>query len=73
MFIFYFFFLDVDTHEIDEKSIITYISSLYDVFPEPPAVHPLYDSVMNFKMLRHCYLLNMFEIYLLTKYQIIDL
>uniref|UniRef100_A0A8D8X998 Dystonin n=1 Tax=Cacopsylla melanoneura TaxID=428564 RepID=A0A8D8X998_9HEMI len=35
---------DVDTHEIDEKSIITYISSLYDVFPEPPAVHPLYDS-----------------------------
>lgn len=36
---------DVDTHEIDEKSIITYISSLYDVFPEPPPVHPLYDSV----------------------------
>uniref|UniRef100_A0A1B6ILQ4 Calponin-homology (CH) domain-containing protein n=1 Tax=Homalodisca liturata TaxID=320908 RepID=A0A1B6ILQ4_9HEMI len=35
---------DVDTHEIDEKSIITYISSLYDVFPEPPALHPLYDS-----------------------------
>ncbi|XP_075219843.1 dystonin-like protein short stop isoform X29 [Lycorma delicatula] len=35
---------DVDTHEIDEKSIITYISSLYDVFPEPPPIHPLYDS-----------------------------
>ncbi|XP_065222544.1 dystonin isoform X13 [Planococcus citri] len=35
---------DVDTHEIDEKSIITYISSLYDVFPEPPPVHPLYES-----------------------------
>ncbi|CAH0385016.1 unnamed protein product [Bemisia tabaci] len=35
---------DVDTHEIDEKSIITYISSLYDVFPEPPAAHPLHDN-----------------------------
>lgn len=36
---------DVDTHEIDEKSIITYISSLHEVFPEPPRLHPLYDSV----------------------------
>lgn len=36
---------DVETHEIDEKSMITYISSMYDVFPEPPAIHPLYDSV----------------------------
>nr|XP_024217733.1 dystonin isoform X10 [Halyomorpha halys] len=35
---------DVDTHEIDEKSIITYISSMYDVFPEPPFAHPLYDN-----------------------------
>lgn len=39
--------LDVDTHEIDEKSIITYISSMYDVFPEPPFAHPLYDNVSN--------------------------
>jgi DNA repair exonuclease SbcCD ATPase subunit len=35
---------DVDTHEIDEKSIITYISSLHEAFPEPPRLHPLYDS-----------------------------
>ncbi|BET00336.1 Growth-Arrest-Specific Protein 2 Domain [Nesidiocoris tenuis] len=35
---------DVDTHEIDEKSIITYVSSLFDAFPDPPAVHPLYDN-----------------------------
>ncbi|XP_069355680.1 microtubule-actin cross-linking factor 1, isoforms 1/2/3/4/5 isoform X12 [Maniola hyperantus] len=35
---------DVDTHEIDEKSLITYISSLYETFPEPPAVHPLFDA-----------------------------
>ncbi|XP_037914667.1 dystonin isoform X44 [Hermetia illucens] len=34
---------DVDTNEPDEKSLITYISSLYDVFPEPPPIHPLYD------------------------------
>ncbi|GFW43677.1 hypothetical protein TNCV_4770261 [Trichonephila clavipes] len=27
---------DVDTPEPDEKSLITYISSLYDVFPRPP-------------------------------------
>jgi dystonin len=35
--------IDVDTPEPDEKSLITYISSLYDVFPEPPVIHPLYD------------------------------
>lgn len=29
-------FLDVDTPEPDEKSVITYVSQLYDVFPEPP-------------------------------------
>ncbi|CAH0551957.1 unnamed protein product [Brassicogethes aeneus] len=34
---------DVDTHEPDEKSLITYISSLHEVFPEPPQIHPLYD------------------------------
>ena len=36
-------FLDVDTPEPDEKSIITYVSQLYDVFPEPPPGHPLFD------------------------------
>ena len=36
-------FSDVDTPEPDEKSIITYVSQLYDVFPEPPAGHPLFD------------------------------
>ncbi|XP_050056146.1 dystonin-like [Aphis gossypii] len=35
---------NVDTHEIDEKSIINYISSLHEVFPEPPRLHHLYDS-----------------------------
>ncbi|CAG0912336.1 unnamed protein product [Notodromas monacha] len=32
---------DVDTPEPDEKSIITYVSCLYDAFPEPPSIHPL--------------------------------
>ncbi|XP_076320048.1 microtubule-actin cross-linking factor 1, isoforms 1/2/3/4/5-like isoform X3 [Tachypleus tridentatus] len=35
---------DVDTLEPDEKSLITYVSSLYDVFPEPPAYHPFADN-----------------------------
>ena len=38
------FFVDVDTPEPDEKSIITYVSQLYDVFPEPPPGHPLFDA-----------------------------
>ena len=32
------------TPEPDEKSIITYVSQLYDVFPEPPPGHPLFDA-----------------------------
>ena len=34
----------MDTPEPDEKSIITYVSQLYDVFPEPPPGHPLFDA-----------------------------
>lgn len=30
----------MDTPQPDEKSLITYISSLYDVFPEPASRHP---------------------------------
>lgn len=33
-------FSDVDTPEPDEKSLITYISSLYDVFPRPASHNP---------------------------------
>lgn len=35
---------DVDTSSPDEKSMITYISSIYHVFPQPPKVHPLMDG-----------------------------
>ncbi|XP_037953237.1 dystonin isoform X24 [Teleopsis dalmanni] len=41
---------DVDTNEPDEKSLITYISSLYDVFPEPPSIHPLFDMESQRRM-----------------------
>ena len=44
---------DVHTPEPDEKSLITYISSLYDVFPEPPALHPLYDPVNPHSVVYH--------------------
>lgn len=40
-----FLFSDVDTNEPDEKSLITYISSMYETFPEPPQQHPLHDGV----------------------------
>ena len=33
---------DVDTLDPDEKSLITYISQLYETFPEPPISHPLF-------------------------------
>ncbi len=34
---------DVDTHIPDEKSMITYLSYIYNVFPNPPKIHPLFD------------------------------
>lgn len=33
---FSFIFLDVDVSSPDEKSVITYVSSMYDVFPKTP-------------------------------------
>lgn len=40
----------MDTPQPDEKSLITYISSLHEVFPEPPPIHPLYDAVAQEKL-----------------------
>ena len=34
---------DVDTNSPDDRSMITYISSIYKVFPQPPKLHPLMD------------------------------
>ncbi|XP_054709316.1 LOW QUALITY PROTEIN: microtubule-actin cross-linking factor 1, isoforms 1/2/3/4/5-like [Uloborus diversus] len=41
---------DVDTPEPDEKSLITYISSMYDAFPEPPSYNPFVDDEKNRKI-----------------------
>lgn len=41
-------FTDVDTPEPDEKSLITYVSQLYEIFPEPPNIHPLFSVVSYF-------------------------
>jgi hypothetical protein len=35
---------DVDRPQPDEKSLITYISSLYELFPNPPERNPLHDK-----------------------------
>lgn len=48
---FYIFILptDVDMPNPDEKSVITYVSSLYDVFPEVPSVEQsVKDNVSQF-------------------------
>ena len=48
-----FFVADVDVAEPDERSLITYVSSLYDVFPEVPPLAPyLADDVSDRP--RHC-------------------
>jgi dystonin len=38
---------DVDTNMPDEKSLITYISSIYHVFPKAPKSHPLVDGDLH--------------------------
>ena len=37
-FVYCLFLSDVDVPNPDEKSILTYVSSLYDVFPQVPSV-----------------------------------
>ena len=46
-----FSIVDVDVPEPDEKSVITYVSSLYDVFPEVPTVEQsLMDNVSSLSL-----------------------
>lgn len=45
-------FTDVDVPKPDEKSIITYVSSLYDVFPDVPSVEQsLKDNVSKWPLM----------------------
>ena len=58
-------FVDVDVAEPDEKSLITYVSSLYDVFPDVPSMEQsLRDSVRTAPCLRPsvCLLLQWFVV-----------
>lgn len=43
------FVSDVDVPEPDEKSVITYISSLYDVFPDVPSVEETLRDNVRYK------------------------
>lgn len=43
------FVTDVDVPEPDEKSVITYISSLYDVFPDVPSVEETLRDNVRYK------------------------
>uniref|UniRef100_A0ABD2XTK8 Calponin-homology (CH) domain-containing protein n=1 Tax=Trichogramma kaykai TaxID=54128 RepID=A0ABD2XTK8_9HYME len=58
---------DVDTPEPDEKSLITYISSLYDVFPEPPPIHPLYDAEAQCRLSEYCSLADSLKMWIHEK------
>lgn len=68
----YFFNLDVDTHEPDEKSLITYISSLHEVFPEPPPIHPLYDSVSQQRMQEYREIASSLHMWMREKYSLMQ-
>ncbi|KAK9887502.1 hypothetical protein WA026_023054 [Henosepilachna vigintioctopunctata] len=63
---------DVDTHEPDEKSLITYISSLHEVFPEPPAIHPLFDSVAQQRVQEYRELASSLHIWIREKYSLMQ-
>ena len=45
-----FFVADVDVAEPDERSLITYVSSLYDVFPEVPSLAPYLADDVSVKL-----------------------
>ncbi len=52
----YVFVSDIDVHNPDEKSLITYVSSLYDVFPVVPTVEQsLRDNVSVPPLYTHFY------------------
>lgn len=52
------FFVDlVQTDHPDEKSVMTYVSSLYEIFPKEPTVQEtLHDNVSDWKVAPQIYL-----------------
>ncbi|XP_025831436.1 plectin [Agrilus planipennis] len=63
---------DVDTHEPDEKSLITYISSLHEVFPEPPPIHPLYDAAAQQKVQEYREIASSLHLWIREKYSLMQ-
>lgn len=55
---------DVDTPEPDEKSLITYISSLYDIFSEPPPLNPYADEEKLHKVAEYKEMANILYIWI---------
>lgn len=68
----FFSIADVDTHEPDEKSLITYISSLHEVFPEPPPIHPLYDSAAQQRMQEYREIASSLQMWMREKYSLMQ-
>ncbi|CAG9820406.1 unnamed protein product [Phaedon cochleariae] len=63
---------DVDTHNPDEKSLITYISSLHEVFPEPPAIHPLFDSAAQQRVQEYREIASSLHMWIREKYSLMQ-
>lgn len=62
----------MDTHQPDEKSLITYISSLHEVFPEPPPIHPLYDSAAQERVQEYRKLASSLHTWMREKYSLMQ-
>nr|CAI5837429.1 unnamed protein product [Callosobruchus analis] len=62
----------VDTHSPDEKSLITYISSLHEVFPEPPPIHPLYDSAAQQRVQEYREIASSLHMWIREKYSLMQ-
>lgn len=62
----------MDTPQPDEKSLITYISSLHEVFPEPPPIHPLYDSVAQERVQEYRKLASSLHMWIREKYSLMQ-
>ncbi|CAG9834356.1 unnamed protein product [Diabrotica balteata] len=63
---------DVDTPNPDEKSLITYISSLHEVFPEPPPIHPLYDSAAQQRVQEYREIASSLHMWIREKYSLMQ-
>lgn len=52
--------------------MITYISSLYDVFPEPPTIHPLYDAEAQRRLVEYHELASSLHLWMREKISLVQ-